>query len=566
VELHEAITTIELLRGQVTALEQQVLERDVQLREARTTIELQHFELSRLRHALYGDKRERFLGDATPPPSSPDFSQTPASNDGAPQSATSSAAKTPDTHVAEDATLAATQPKESPSVDENGEPLWPRRKAKVKAHEREIADPQRKKQKGCALAIDLTKVTEQHEHHYPDSKTCSRCGRLKRVIDEETHRRIERELVRFKCIITHRYKMACCSCHGDGVVIAPLEDPPAIGAGMIGESFAIDIVLQHYDYHMPFNRLATMYQADGVHVDRSTLSRVAGRTADQFAQIVDVMEEEQLGCDDVLGLDGTGIKILAQPHCIRREVYVRHNKEHVVFRVLKHKDAETVLKGFERLCGVPLGDAASVHIGTTATEMDVFFALCNVHARRKFRDVCAADSTCANHVLSFYRELSLLERSWATLSPVERQQQRLTVLAPKFEALKTWAEAQRRELLATTPRSVMLGPFNYLLNHWEGLTRFLKDGRIPWHNNDSERLLRHIAVGRHAWMFRGTLKGARRACVLWSILRSCAMLGIDARSYMRDTLAALKVTPRSRLSTLTPKAYAARQHAALKSA
>ena len=64
-------------------------------------------------------------------------------------------------------------------------------------------------------------------------------------------------------------------------------------------------------------------------------------------------------------------------------------------------------------------------------------------------------------------------------------------------------------------RQTNWGALDYLLSHWDGLTLFLRDGRVPWHNNTSERLLRHIAVGRHAWMFRGTFLGARRAAVLW---------------------------------------------------
>ena len=70
-----------------------------------------------------------------------------------------------------------------------------------------------------------------------------------------------------------------------------------------------------------------------------------------------------------------------------------------------------------------------------------------------------------------------------------------------------------------------------------------------------------VAVGRNAWVFRGSFRGARRACVLWSLVMSCRALGIDPRRYLIATLDALGHTSHAQVGTLTPKAYAARQQA-----
>ena len=104
----------------------------------------------------------------------------------------------------------------------------------------------------------------------------------------------------------------------------------------------------------------------------------------------------------------------------------------------------------------------------------------------------------------------------------------------------------------------MAGALGYALRHHAGLTRFLDDGRIPWTNNESERLLRHVVVGRKAWVFRGTYEGAVRGCVLWSLMMSCRLLGIDPRQYLIDTLHALATTPKRLVGTLTPAQYVAR--------
>jgi hypothetical protein len=50
----------------------------------------------------------------------------------------------------------------------------------------------------------------------------------------------------------------------------------------------------------------------------------------------------------------------------------------------------------------------------------------------------------------------------------------------------------------------------YSLTRWDGLARFLDDGRLCMTNNAAERALRGIAVGRHNWTFAGSDAGGRR--------------------------------------------------------
>lgn len=555
-ELQQALVTIDLLHGQIDALQLQVRERDLALREARHTIELQKFEIERLQRELFGDKSERFvesdLGTGA--------RATPAPDDASYDEDRDEATDTDILEEAEDDVSDATESSELDLLDDSiddtkeGEPGW-RRKRWVNGYERSVGGAPRRKH----LEVDPGRVRDQHEHQYPATSACRCCGSALVSIGEDLSTRIEREPVRFVRVITHRHKMACARCRRGGVTIAPMHDPPTYGASSIGASFAVDIVVQHYHHHMPFHRLAAIYREDGVRIDRSTLCRISGRVADTLAPIVRVMERDLLGSDDVVGMDGTSIKILAHPHCARRETYVLHGRGHVVFRVLVRKDAPRVLRGFQRFRGVAVGDAASVHLGEVSQRIGLRVGLCNVHSRRRFRDARDSDAARADHVLRFYRQVAMLERSWSDLEAPDRQREREAMLAPKFAALREWTLAQRR---LVNERSPMMSALDYLLSHWDGLTLFLHDGRVPWHNNTSERLLRHIAVGRHAWMFRGTFLGARRAAVLWSLLRSCFELGVEPRRYLLDTLAALADTPVAKLWTLTPREYASRMQRA----
>lgn len=508
-DLPEALATIDLLRGHIAVLEVQLSERDAVIAQQRLDIAMRDFDVDRLRRMLFGDRKESMTPEELTLPGL----DLAGSNDNA----------------------AATVPEERQRVREH-ERI--RRKARAR------------------LQVDPACGTTRHVTLLPASTTCRCCGEAMGVIGEETSTVTERIPARYEQVVTHRPKYACNRCRQGGVVIARPEDPPITGAGGVGLSLATDITVMHFADHLPFHRIAGILLREGLRIDRSTLSRVAERVARALAVVVEAMRAELVRGDGVVGIDGTQIKILAKRRCLRRTVYVLHGGGHAVFTALASGGAATIFAGFESFAGVVACDAATVHTGTHSQKLGLLLALCNAHGRRYFFDARATDAPRANHALRFFQEVARAEQRWRTLDPEARRRAREEELAPRFADFHAWLLAERGAL---TPRGPMAQAFDYALAHWEGLTRFLHDGRVPWTNNESERLLRHVVVGRKAWVFRGSFEGAERGCVLWSLMMSCRLHGIDPRRYLLDTLAALGDTPRSRAIELTPKAYAERQ-------
>ena len=89
----------------------------------------------------------------------------------------------------------------------------------------------------------------------------------------------------------------------------------------------------------------------------------------------------------------------------------------------------------------------------------------------------------------------------------------------------------------------MAAALNYANNQREALQRFLEDGRIPIHNNDSERALRRQAVGRKAWLFVGSDDGAFANATFVSLLASCQMHRVEPWGYLRDLFILLPSWP-----------------------
>ena len=63
---------------------------------------------------------------------------------------------------------------------------------------------------------------------------------------------------------------------------------------------------------------------------------------------------------------------------------------------------------------------------------------------------------------------------------------------PLVAALKTWLE---RQLARISIKATIAEDLRYGLNHWDGLTRFLDDGRIELDTNIVERGIRPIVTG-----------------------------------------------------------------------
>ena len=73
-------------------------------------------------------------------------------------------------------------------------------------------------------------------------------------------------------------------------------------------------------------------------------------------------------------------------------------------------------------------------------------------------------------------------------------------------ALKAWLEQQ---LARVSAKATIAEDIRSALNHWEGLTRFLDDGRIELNSNIVERSMRPIVLNPKMRCSRATIRGRR---------------------------------------------------------
>ena len=103
----------------------------------------------------------------------------------------------------------------------------------------------------------------------------------------------------------------------------------------------------------------------------------------------------------------------------------------------------------------------------------------------------------------------------------------------------------------------MAKAIRYTLTYWEGLNRFLDDGRIEIDNNTVERSIRPLALTRKNSLFAGSEGGAEHWAVLAYLVETCKINAVEPQTYFADVITKLiNGHLQSRLDELLPWAYA----------
>ena len=185
---------------------------------------------------------------------------------------------------------------------------------------------------------------------------------------------------------------------------------------------------------------------------------------------------------------------------------------------------------------------------------DVVLAACWAHTRRKFYEVAeATGSPVAAEALRRIGELYAVEARVRGQSPARRLAERRSFSTPIVEALRDWLEAQ---LSRISGRSALAEAIRYALSRWDGLTRFLHDGRIELDTNPVERAIRPVALGRKNHLFAGSDGGGERWAIVCTLVETAKLNGLEPYAYLVDVLQRMvDGHPVNRLDDLLPWAW-----------
>ena len=184
----------------------------------------------------------------------------------------------------------------------------------------------------------------------------------------------------------------------------------------------------------------------------------------------------------------------------------------------------------------------------------ILASCCHAHVRRKFEAAKSNDPVRAAYALSFYRQLFDIEDDCGELADEERLARRREHSLPLMERFKSWLDEQRVDA-RVLPKSAIGKAVRYALNQWQPLSVFLEHGGLPIHNNDTERDLRRLTIGRKNWLFIGSEAGGEVAARLYTITATPHRHDLDLWAYLDDVLRRL-AGGEANLDSLLPDAWA----------
>jgi transposase len=217
----------------------------------------------------------------------------------------------------------------------------------------------------------------------------------------------------------------------------------------------------------------------------------------------------------------------------------------------KGEHPQTHLRGFRGLLQVD-GYAGFGGLVNRRTHDAPQLAFCWAHVRRKFYDIhVATKSPLAEQVLRRIAALYEIETDIRGTPAANRQAVRQQHSRPLVEAMQTWLTAQLKRI---SGRSTLAQAIRYALNHWDGLVRYLDDGRLELDTNTVERAMRPVALGRKNALFAGADSGGRHWAIVATLIQSAKLNDVDPLAWLTDVLQRIVTghTKRNELASLLP--------------
>ena len=396
-----------------------------------------------------------------------------------------------------------------------------------------------------------------------EDRTCPCCQGVLHRIGEDRSERLDIIPAQLRVLVVRRPKYACRAC--EEVVVQAPAPSRLIEGGLPTEATVAHVLVSKYADHLPLYRQAQIYARAGITLDRSTLADWVGRAAWLLRPVQERLLMRLRGSTKLFA-DETTAPVL-DPGRGRTKTgqlwaYARDDRPWggadppgVAYVYAPDRKAErpiTHLAGFKGILQVDGYGGYRV----LAERGDIQLAFCWAHVRRRFFELAAAGpAPIASEALERIAKLYAVESEIRGRSADERRNLRQEKSRPIIDDLETWL---RTKLGLISQKTKLAEAIRYALSRWDGLIRFLDDGRIEIDSNVVERTIRPIALNRKNALFAGSDGGGEHWAIIASLIETCKLNAINPQTYLADVITKIVNSyPNSQIDNLLPWAYPA---------
>ncbi len=344
--------------------------------------------------------------------------------------------------------------------------------------------------------------------------------------------------MQFAVIEQNRHKYRCAKCHGD---IQTTPAPPRICPGSAySDEMILDVGLSKFCDLIPIDRYVKMAARRGVvGLPPQSLIELTHHLA-KFLKVVYDKIRIAILISRVLHADETPHRMLeGGGDTSNWYLWGFSNSESSYFEIHNTRSGDVAAELLsqarcERLVSdVFSGYAKAVRMANEQREKEgkcpIFNCYCNAHARRKFKNVDTPFIEESEKFVALYAKIYRLEKI-AKKRPCHRILRVRRLMKPLFEQMKTLAEGLEGTI---SSKSALAQAANYFVKNYAELTFFLTEPDVPIDNNQQERELRNPVIGRKTWYGTHSERAAETAAILFTIVSSCKLCGVNPREYFR---------------------------------
>jgi transposase len=399
--------------------------------------------------------------------------------------------------------------------------------SRTRGHQRGHPGHRRRDYSHLPIRTDLPHELPQAERICPD------CGLPLAACGTEDAGQVEIDVIIYRRVTPRcRYKRTC-QCPGQRTWTAP-PVPKLIPKGLLGVSVWVEILLDKFASQRPTERLLQQWQLLGLDLAPGTVTDGLRRLEPLFQPIMAALLERNRQSVATQADETRWLVFIDQDGKVGHTwwLWVFGGADTVVYILDPFRSHAVPEKHFPKnACGVLLVDRYSGYKAMAQVKQGtLLLAFCWAHVRRDFVRLGKGWPELKAWALEWLKRIRELYHF---------NRQRLNNPADANadvalrQAVTAFDQLVATELADPSLREPCRKVLTSLQEHWQGLTLFVADPRIPMDNNISERRLRGPALGRKNYYGSGAAWSGRLAAMLFSIFASLKLRQINPRSWLR---------------------------------
>jgi transposase len=344
-------------------------------------------------------------------------------------------------------------------------------------------------------------------------------------------------------------------------MLAPLP-PQIIPQAGVGPGFITHVVIAKYLDHLPLYRQERIDARAGVWIGRQARCRYVEAAAHLLITIREQLKQKILASRYVQ-VDETFTKLLDPERRGRsRDAYLwGYHAPHEKALVLEFSPSRSgsILHDFfpRHWSGVVQTDGAKMYPGVFKHRPGVIHIECVGHLRRYVVEALRANEQEALPLLKDITELYRIEQEAQTLAL--SHEQRGYYRHAKAKPILKRLQRRLRKLEHSGPLFGNLREaVTYANRRWRHLVRYAKVGfgHVNIDQNSIERCFRAGKVGLRNYLFIGHPRAGWRSAVIYSVIGTCRLVGVNPEAYIRWVLPKLAAASNQTATGLLPHDFA----------